>query len=71
MSSTVLYMSMSLDGFIAEPNVSRHNGPGDGGARLHEWIFGAHGPEEGHPVADHLRVADQEMWTEFMSTGAD
>jgi hypothetical protein len=44
MSSTVLYMSMSLDGFIAGPNESPDNGLGDGGERLHEWFFpGAEG----------------------------
>ena len=37
-SSTVLYMSMSLDGFIAGPNESLDNGLGDGGERLHEWV---------------------------------
>jgi hypothetical protein len=31
MSSTVLDMSMSLDGFIAGPNESPDNGLGDGG----------------------------------------
>ena len=30
---------MSLDGFIAGPNVNIHNGLGDGGESLHEWIF--------------------------------
>ena len=39
MSSTVLYMSMSLDGFIAGPNEIPDNGLGDGGHRLHEWSF--------------------------------
>ena len=38
-SATVLYMSMSLDGFIAGPNESDDNGLGDGGHRLHEWVF--------------------------------
>jgi len=32
-------MSMSLDGFVAGPNVSIYNGLGDGGESLHEWIF--------------------------------
>jgi hypothetical protein len=31
MSATVLYMSMSLDGFIAGPNEGPDNGLGDGG----------------------------------------
>jgi hypothetical protein len=39
MSSTVLYMSMSLDGFIAGPNEGPDNGLGDGGHRLHEWAL--------------------------------
>jgi dihydrofolate reductase len=37
MGATVLYMSMSLDGFIAGPNETDDNGLGDGGERLHEW----------------------------------
>ena len=39
MSATVLYMSMSLDGFIAGPNERPDNGLGDGGHRLHEWMM--------------------------------
>jgi hypothetical protein len=38
-SETVLYMSMSLDGFIAGPNEGPGNGLGDGGHRLHEWAM--------------------------------
>lgn len=40
MSATILYMSMSLDGFIAGPNERPGNGLGDGGHRLHEWCLG-------------------------------
>jgi hypothetical protein len=40
MASTVLYMSMSLDGFAAGPNETYENGLGDGGERLHEWVLG-------------------------------
>jgi len=36
-SAAVLYMSMSLDGFIAGPNETDDNGLGDGGHRLHQW----------------------------------
>jgi dihydrofolate reductase len=32
-------ISTSLDGFIAGPNVSIANGMGDGGDRLHDWMF--------------------------------
>jgi dihydrofolate reductase len=41
MSSSVLYMSMSLDGYIAGPNDGPDNPGGDGAAveRLHTWGF--------------------------------
>jgi dihydrofolate reductase len=34
-------ISMSLDGFITGPNVGVGNGMGDGGDRLHDWMFDA------------------------------
>jgi hypothetical protein len=37
-SASVLYMSMSLDGYIAGPNDEPGNPGGDGFDRLHEWI---------------------------------
>jgi hypothetical protein len=37
MSATVLYISMSLDGFVAGPNEGPDNDLGDGGERLHDW----------------------------------
>ncbi len=45
MSASVLYMSMSVDGFIAGPNDDPDNPGGDGGAveRLHAWGFTADG----------------------------
>ncbi len=68
MSATVLYMSMSLDGFIAGPNERRDNGLGDGGERLHEWVLtNADGDREdlGHLTGVNAQVVD-----EFMATGA-
>ncbi|WP_152361389.1 dihydrofolate reductase family protein [Microlunatus speluncae] len=38
MASSVLYMAMSLDGYIAGPNDGPDNPGGDGFARLHEWM---------------------------------
>ena len=43
MSVAVLYMSMSLDGYIAGPNDESGNGLGDGGERLHEWAVAPDG----------------------------
>src|SRR5215204_156902 len=37
MSTSVLYMSMSLDGYIAGPNDTPDNPGGDEFMRLHEW----------------------------------
>jgi dihydrofolate reductase len=61
-------MSMSLDGFIAGPNEGPGNGLGDGGHRLHEWIFR-------DADADHKRVSrpagvNGEVFDEVMATGA-
>ncbi len=69
MSATVLYMSMSVDGFIAGPNETRLNGLGDGGERLHEWIFGKDG-EADIRTAPRLSGPDRRMWDEVMATGA-
>ncbi len=38
MSASVLYMSLSLDGYIAGPNDEPSNLGGDGFDRLHEWF---------------------------------
>jgi dihydrofolate reductase len=68
-SATVLYMSISLDGFIAGPNEGPDNGLGDGGERLHDWALadeprGASGIP-GRPLGENGQVYD-----EMMSTGA-
>lgn len=43
MSSSVLYMSMSLDGFIAGPDDHPGNPGGDGFGRLHAWSSDSEG----------------------------
>jgi dihydrofolate reductase len=68
MSATVLYMSMSLDGFIAGPNEGPGNGLGDGGHRLHEWMM-----TDGDLDLEALHRSggvNGKMVDEFMSTGA-
>jgi dihydrofolate reductase len=70
MSSTVLYMSMSLDGFITGPNVRPDNGLGEGGERWHQWVFpGAEGGDF-EAAAARLRGVNRQIYDEFMSTGA-
>ena len=41
MSKVYCEISMSLDGFTTGPNVRIGNGMGDGGERLHDWMFDA------------------------------
>lgn len=55
MNQVTANMSMSLDGFIAGPNVNVKNPMGDGGERLHEWMF--------PPQGDYAQVA-AEMFQE-------
>lgn len=64
MSKSVLYMSMSLDGYIAGPNDEVGNPGGDGFIRLHKWGLSSDG--EGHRTDG---VAGQ-MNDEYSAVGA-
>jgi dihydrofolate reductase len=68
LSATVLYMSMSLDGFIAGPNERPDNGLGDGGHRLHEWVL--HGADGAVKRVERPTGINGEVFDEMMSTGA-
>ena len=68
MSATVLYMSMSLDGFIAGPNEGPGNGLGDGGHRLHAWFLT--GADAGHEGVGRPAGVNGQTFDEFMATGA-
>jgi dihydrofolate reductase len=70
MSATVLYMSMSLDGFIAGPNDGRGNGLGDDGHRLHEWLFAGDAPSRPSGVPAGPSGANGAVFDEAMATGA-
>lgn len=58
MNSVNCQISISLDGFVAGPNQSLENPLGEGGLRLHEWVFATaawrrqHGQEGGNPGPD-------------------
>jgi dihydrofolate reductase len=67
-SATVLYMSMSLDGFIAGPNEGPGNGLGDGGHRLHEWVMTG-GDVDLEAIRGSGTVNGQVV-DEFLATGA-
>jgi dihydrofolate reductase len=67
-SATVLYMSMSLDGFIAGPNEGPDNPLGDGGHRLHEWALS--GADADRNELSRLPGVNGQVVDEFMATGA-
>ena len=56
MSASVLYMSMSLDGYIAGPNDEPDNPGGDGFMRLHDWLADG---ESGRPPGPAGQLYDQ------------
>src|SRR4051794_41938103 len=55
MSKVLAAITMSIDGYIAGPNDSPGKGLGEGGERLHYWVFGGpwtyDGPK-GEPVGE-------------------
>lgn len=71
MAAIVLYMSMSLDGFVTGPNARPDNALGDGGEVLHHWIFPDGNYDGGHVGAgQRLRGVNRQVFDELMDTGA-
>jgi dihydrofolate reductase len=64
-------MSMSLDGFIAGPNDGPELGLGEGGERLHEWVYDLASFRERHGQDGGKTGRDDEVLKEaFETTGA-
>jgi dihydrofolate reductase len=61
LSATVLYMSMSLDGFVA--------GPDENPGTLHDWVF-ARGGTDDLEATRRLGGVNGKIIDEFMATGA-
>lgn len=53
MGKVRINITMSLDGFIAAPNISPTHPLGEGGLRLHDWMFGAR-TEADAPIAEEV-----------------
>jgi dihydrofolate reductase len=68
MARLTLDISMSLDGFVAGPNRTVEQPLGDGGERLHEWIFGLASFRERHGRSGGERNADDELVRETLDT---
>ena len=67
MSASVLYMSMSLDGYIAGPNDEVGNPGGDDFDRLHEWMW--EDPTDGQYIRRQSGPAAA-LWDEMEAFGA-
>ena len=72
MSRSVLYMSMSLDGFITGPDDGPDNGLGTGGERLHEWLFDGDQEVRGSDGLPIIRTSSASLPVvhEMLATGA-
>ena len=66
MSRVLCHISVSLDGFVAGPNQSVDNPPGEGGTRLHEWALAAASWREQHGLEGGERTADSEVVDEVV-----
>lgn len=65
MGKVIADQSMSLDGFSAGSNVGVGNGMGDGGERLHEWMF-----SEGNGAAVNADVREDTPFNLLQRSGA-
>ena len=48
MTKVRVHISVSVDGYVAGPNQSLENPLGEGGEKLHEWVFGLRAWREPH-----------------------
>ena len=67
MGKVVLYMSMSVDGFIAGPDDSEEHGLGVGGELLHGWLADGGTEPASYRPADE---AGATVFDEVLATGA-
>lgn len=71
MGKVIVDLSMSLDGFITGPNDSIELPLGEGGERLHDWIFGGKSDRSGTSPRTSATDSNREVLDEaFETTGA-
>jgi dihydrofolate reductase len=72
MARLICDISMSLDGFVAGPNQTLENPLGEGGERLHEWVFGLKPFRERHGMEGGESGPDADVVQERLDfTGAE
>ena len=71
MTKVTLDITMSLDGFVAGPNQTVERPLGDGGERIHEWVYGLASWRESHGQPGGTRNPDDDVYEESVgATGA-
>src|SRR5688572_21769219 len=71
MAKVTVDMSMSLDGFIAGPNDGPAHPLGEGGERLHQWVYGLESWRERHGLRGGVANRDAEVQEEaYRDVGA-
>jgi dihydrofolate reductase len=68
MTKVIATITISLDGFITGPNDGPGRGLGDGGERLHYWVFGGPWSYDEEPRGE-ATGADKEYLDEAMARG--
>jgi dihydrofolate reductase len=63
-------ISVSLDGFVAGPNMRPDEGLGDGGEQLHEWVVGTKAFKEAHGDSGGEEGPDSDVMEELIGAGA-
>ena len=62
MSSLVMAITMSLDGYAAGPDISMENAMGVGGEALHEWLFDGDRDRHSAPARASPPVSEPASW---------
>lgn len=67
MGDIVIDMSVSLDGYVAGPNDTKHQGLGENGEHLHDWLFSGTEPSRHssfvRPEGANRAIADRLLTT--------
>jgi dihydrofolate reductase len=66
MGRLTLDITMSLDGFIAGPDMTPEKGLGEGGERLHEWVVATAGWRESHGLSGGTSNGDSKVVEESL-----
>ena len=67
MAKVLSGITVSVDGFVAGPNDVAGNGLGDGGERLHYWVFGGPWTYENEPEGQ--ATGEDAAWLEEATSG--